>query len=51
VNATGALLLAARLQLSLVDCVSFEIMRREGLRAAFALDDHFAGSGFELVPG
>jgi predicted nucleic acid-binding protein len=36
--------------LSLVDAVSFEIMRRAGIHAAFAFDDHFARFGFELQP-
>ncbi len=51
VHAAGvaALLTAARRQLSLVDCISFETMRRLGLRTAFAFDDHFAEQGFELV--
>jgi uncharacterized protein len=43
--------LGARLrQLSLVDVVSFEVMRRAGIRAEFAFDDHFARFGFELQP-
>ncbi len=49
--AVGAHLLAARRALSLVDCVSFEVMRRAGLRAAFAFDAHFAESGYVLLPG
>jgi predicted nucleic acid-binding protein len=49
--AVGAHLLAARRALSLVDCVSFEVMRRAGLRSAFAFDTHFSGSGCELLPG
>ncbi len=36
---------------SLTDAVSFEVMRREGIRTALALDRHFAVAGFELVPG
>jgi uncharacterized protein len=36
--------------LSLVDAVSFEIMRRAGIHVAFAFDDHFARFGFELQP-
>jgi predicted nucleic acid-binding protein len=36
--------------LSLVDCVSLEFMRAEGLRHALALDRHFAEAGFRLVP-
>ncbi len=34
---------------SLTDAVSFELMRRQGLRAAFALDRHFAAAGYELL--
>lgn len=49
--AVGALLTARRRALSLVDCASFEIMRRAGLRSAFAFDSHFAESGYELLPG
>ena len=37
-------------QVSLVDVVSFEVMRRAGVRAAFTFDDHFAQFGFELRP-
>jgi len=48
--AVGAQMLAARRSLSLVDCVSFEIMRRAGLRTAFALDAHFGEFGYELLP-
>ena len=48
--AVGALLTAARRKLSLVDCVSFEVMRREGLEKAFTLDRHFEGQGFVRVP-
>ena len=35
---------------SLTDAVSFEVMRQEGIRTAFALDRHFAVAGFELLP-
>lgn len=35
--------------LSLVDCVSFCVMRQEGLKRAFAFDDDFAKEGFETV--
>lgn len=34
---------------SLVDAVSFEVMRREGLSHAFAFDKHFEVAGFELL--
>jgi predicted nucleic acid-binding protein len=36
---------------SLVDQVSFELMRRRRLRSALALDRDFAREGFELLPG
>lgn len=34
---------------SLVDAVSFEVMRRERLTHAFAFDRHFETAGFELL--
>jgi uncharacterized protein len=40
---------AGRRQLSLVDCVSFEVMRRRGLRRVFCFDPHFEEAGFEAV--
>jgi uncharacterized protein len=43
----GVQLTAGRRALSLVDCVSFEVMRRMGLRAAFAFDPHFREFGYE----
>lgn len=48
--AVAAMLAANRRQLSLVDCVSFEAMRRLGIRRAFALDPHFTEFGFECLP-
>jgi predicted nucleic acid-binding protein len=36
-------------RLSLVDAVSFEIMRRNKLTRAFAFDHHFTVAGFELL--
>jgi uncharacterized protein len=45
--AVGAHLAAGRRALSLVDCASFEVMRRTGLRKVFAFDPHFGESGFE----
>lgn len=47
-TAMTALVTAGRRRLSLVDCVSFEVMRREGLHQAFAFDRHFSEQGFEL---
>ena len=49
--AVGALLTAARRRLSLVDCASFEIMRRHDVAQAFTLDAHFGEQGFVCVPG
>jgi uncharacterized protein len=49
-SAHHALLVAARRNLSLVDCVSFEAMRRLGLGEAFCFDPHFAEQGFRTLP-
>ncbi len=46
----ASVLAAGRRGLSLVDCVSFAVMARAGLREAFAFDDHFAGRGFSCLP-
>jgi predicted nucleic acid-binding protein len=48
--AMTALLTAQRRELSLVDCVSFEAMRRLGAERAFAFDRHFRHQGFALIP-
>jgi predicted nucleic acid-binding protein len=48
--AVTALLTAARRRLSLVDCASFDTMRRSGLTRAFAFDRHFGEQGFEQIP-
>jgi predicted nucleic acid-binding protein len=40
----------SRRKLSLVDCVSFEIMRRLGINRVFCFDTHFAAQGFECLP-
>lgn len=39
-----------RRRLSLVDCVSLEVMEAEGLRDVLGLDSHFAQAGFRLLP-
>jgi predicted nucleic acid-binding protein len=49
-RAMQTLLTASRRRLSLVDCTSFEVMRRRGIVRAFALDPHFAEHGFDLFP-
>lgn len=48
--AMAAVLAAGRRDLSLVDCSSFEVMRRLTLRKAFAFDRHFNEQGFEVIP-
>ena len=49
-NGMASMLAAGRRGLSLVDCVSFAVMARAGLRQAFAFDDHFAERGFSCLP-
>ena len=41
---------ANRRQLSLVDCSSFESMRRLGIQKVFTFDEHFHEQGFEIIP-
>lgn len=48
--AVASLFTAARRRLSLVDCASFELMRRLGLTDVLALDTDFARQGFNLLP-
>jgi len=48
--ATATVLAANRRGLSLVDAVSFHLMRRLGLDAAFAFDPHFGEQGFATLP-
>src|SRR5438270_12758484 len=45
-RAVAALLTSGIRDLSLVDCVSFEVMRQLGLQRAFAFDAHFVQQGF-----
>jgi uncharacterized protein len=47
--ATAAYLAAGR-QASLVDAVSFEMMREQQIQRAFAFDNDFATEGFAVVP-
>lgn len=44
-----ALLAAGDRDVSIVDWVSFELMRQRGIRQAFAFDAHFREQGFTLV--
>ena len=46
----SGLLSAARRNLSLVDCVSFEVMRSLGIKTVFAFDRHFREQGFAVIP-
>jgi len=48
--AVNAVLTSGRRGLSLVDCSSFQIMRRLGIHHAFAIDRHFREQGFDLLP-
>lgn len=41
---------AGRKKLSLVDCVSFDVMRQLGIQSAFTFDRHFKEQGFECLP-
>ncbi|NJD56265.1 MAG: type II toxin-antitoxin system VapC family toxin [Nitrospirae bacterium] len=45
----AALLSASRRSLSLVDCVSFELMRSSGIKTVFAFDTHFKEQGFVVL--
>jgi len=47
--ATEALLASGSRTVSLVDRVSFALMRERGLRLAFAFDDDFRAEGFETL--
>jgi predicted nucleic acid-binding protein len=48
--ATSALLAAGRKKLSLVDCVSFEVMRSSAIKCACTFDRHFKELGFDCIP-
>lgn len=50
-TAVASLLAAGRRRLSLVDCTSFELMRRNGLNEVLALDRDFVDQGFGVLPG
>jgi len=45
----SAVLAANRRKLSLVDTISFAVMRRLGIKKAFAFDQHFIEQGFECL--
>jgi len=44
------MLASGRRRVSLVDCISFDIMRRLGIKTVFAFDRHFKEQGFECIP-
>jgi uncharacterized protein len=48
--AVSSVLAANRRSLSLVDCSSFETMRRLRLETVFTFDEHFKEQGFTVVP-
>jgi len=45
-----ALLAADDRRISLTDWASFEVIREEDIRRAFAFDEDFHGRGFEVIP-
>ncbi|MDD3719279.1 MAG: PIN domain-containing protein [Actinomycetota bacterium] len=47
--AVSSIVVSGKRNLSLVDCSSFEIMRRLGVERAFAFERHFRDQGFSLV--
>ena len=49
-SGTSALLAASKRSLSLVDCISFELMRTLGIKTAFTFDVHFKEAGFQAIP-
>ncbi len=49
-TAMRKMLAASNRQLSLVDFVSFDAMRRLGIKTAFAFDEDFVQQGFECNP-
>jgi uncharacterized protein len=49
-SAYHALLVASRRDISLVDCVSFEAMRRLSIDQVFCFDPHFSEQGFRVLP-
>lgn len=48
-KAESLLLAKRRRRVSLVDCVSFTVMREFGIAVAFASDQHFVTEGFSLL--
>ena len=50
ISSVNNVLTANRRQLSLVDCSSFETMRRLGIEKVFTFDNHFQEQGFDVIP-
>ena len=50
ISSMNDVLTANRRQLSIVDCSSFESMRRLGIEKAFTFDEHFREQGFGIIP-
>ncbi len=48
--ALHALLVSGRRRVSLVDCVSFHVMRERSIATAFCFDPHFSEQGFAVIP-
>ncbi len=48
-SGVSALLAASRRKLSLVDCVSFEVIRALGIKNVFTFDAHFKEQGFHCI--
>ncbi len=46
----SAVMTAKKRDLSLVDCVSFEVMRRNGIKEILTFDKHFREHGFRCIP-
>lgn len=49
-TAVAVVFAARRRELSLVDCSSFQIMRRLGIDTVLTFDPHFGDQGFRVVP-
>jgi len=48
-SGVAAMLAASQKKLSLVDCVSFIVMRKSGVKDAFSFDRHFISEGFHCL--
>ncbi len=46
----AAVLAVKKRDLSLVDCVSFEVMRKKGIKNILTFDKHFREHGFHCIP-